>query len=180
MKSSSGRLRRAKCTSNITIPHSRHHRPKNMLLAKTRGRSLCITCFPATPQPTRRRSSWRPHGSLVAFEAGTSTAYALFDDPRAWELFIGAAVDVYQGMIVGQNSRDEDLDVNVCKQSNCPTCVQPVPTKLWSSPSARCRWSSPWSTSAPDELVEVTPKHLRLRKRLLNPEDRRKAKKSAK
>ena len=56
-----------------------------------------------------------PHGSLVAYEDGTSNAYGLYMIQERGSLFIGPSVDVYQGMVVGQNSRDEDLDVNICK-----------------------------------------------------------------
>jgi GTP-binding protein len=122
-----------------------------------------------------------PHGSLVAFELGTSTAYALFMTQERGELFIGPSVDVYQGMIVGENNREEDLDVNVCKQKHLTNMrASGSDEALVLTPPREMTLEFALEYIGQDELVEVTPKSLRLRKRLLNPEDRRKARKSNK
>ncbi len=97
------------------------------------------------------------------------------------ELFIGASVEVYQGMVVGQNSRDEDLDVNVCKQKQLSNMrAAGTDEALVLTPPREMSLEFAMEYIGQDELVEVTPKYLRLRKRMLNPDDRRKAKKSAK
>lgn len=84
-------------------------------------------------------------------------------------------------MVVGQNSRDEDLDVNVCKQKQLTNMrAAGSDEALVLTPPREMTLEFAMEYIGPDELVEVTPKSLRLRKRLLNPEDRRKAKKSAK
>ena len=154
---------------------------KNILLAKTRGTVIIHHVFSDYAPADEKTLLVAPHGSLVAFEAGTSTAYALFMTQERGELFIGASVDVYQGMVVGQNSRDEDLDVNVCKQKQLSNMrAAGTDEALVLTPPREMSLEFAMEYIGQDELVEVTPKHLRLRKRLLNPDDRRKAKKSSK
>lgn len=154
---------------------------KNILLAKTRGTVILHHVFSGYAPADEKALLVAPHGSLVAFEAGTSTAYALFMTQERGELFIGPGVEVYQGMVVGQNSRDEDLDVNVCKQKQLTNMrAAGSDEALVLTPPREMTLEFAMEYIGPDELVEVTPKSLRLRKRLLNPEDRRKAKKSAK
>ena len=122
-----------------------------------------------------------PHGSLVAFEQGTSTAYALFMAQERGELFIGPSVEVYQGMVVGQNSRDEDLDVNVCKQKHLTNMrASGTDEAVVLTPPQEMTLEFALEYIGQDELVEVTPHNLRLRKRLLNPDERRKARKANK
>ena len=122
-----------------------------------------------------------PHGSLVAFEQGTSTAYALFMAQERGELFIGPSVEVYQGMVVGQNSRDEDLDVNVCKQKHLTNMrASGTDEAVVLTPPQEMTLKFALEYIGQDELVEVTPDNLRLRKRLLNPDERRKARKANK
>ncbi len=154
---------------------------KNILLAKTRGTVILHHVFSGYAAADEKALLVAPHGSLVAFEAGTSTAYALFMTQERGELFIGPGVDVYQGMVVGQNSRDEDLDVNVCKQKQL-TNIRAAGSDeaLVLTPPREMTLEFAMEYIGPDELVEVTPKSLRLRKRMLHPEDRRKAKKAAK
>jgi GTP-binding protein len=90
-------------------------------------------------------------------------------------------VDVYRGMVVGENSRDEDLDVNVCKEKHLSNMrASGSDEALVLTPPREMTLEFALEYIRGDELVEVTPKNLRLRKRLLNPEDRRKAKKSVK
>jgi GTP-binding protein len=154
---------------------------KNILLAKTRGTIIMHHVFSGYAPADEKALLVAPHGSLVAFEAGTSTAYALFMTQERGELFIGASVEVYQGMVVGQNSRDEDLDVNVCKQKQLSNMrAAGTDEALVLTPPREMSLEFAMEYIGQDELVEVTPKYLRLRKRMLNPEDRRKAKKSAK
>ncbi|MBX3237040.1 MAG: translational GTPase TypA [Nitrospiraceae bacterium] len=154
---------------------------KNILLAKTRGTVILHHVFSGYAAADEKALLVAPHGSLVAFEAGTSTAYALFMTQERGELFIGPGVEVYQGMVVGQNSRDEDLDVNVCKQKQLTNMrAAGSDEALVLTPPREMTLEFAMEYIGQDELVEVTPKNLRLRKRMLNPEDRRKAKKSGK
>jgi len=87
-------------------------------------------------------------------------------------------VDVYRGMVVGENSRDEDLDVNVCKAKHLTNMrASGSDEALTLTPPRQVTLESALEYIEPDELVEVTPTNLRIRKRLLNPEERRKARK---
>jgi GTP-binding protein len=154
---------------------------KNVLMAKTRGTAILHHVFAGYETADEKALVVAPHGSLVAFEQGTSTAYALFMTQERGELFIGPSVDVYQGMIVGENNREEDLDVNVCKQKHLTNMrASGSDEALVLTPPREMTLEFALEYIGQDELVEVTPKSLRLRKRLLNPEDRRKARKSNK
>jgi GTP-binding protein len=115
---------------------------------------------------------------LVAYEDGTSNAYALFQIQERGSLFLGPGVEVYQGMVVGQNSRGEDLDVNVCKTKHLTNMrASGSDEALILTPPKPVTLEFALEYIGPDELIEVTPKSIRIRKRLLNPEDRRKARK---
>ena len=96
-------------------------------------------------------------------------------------MFIGPGVEVYRGMVVGQNSRDEDLDVNVCKEKHLSNMrASGSDEALVLTPPREMTLEFALEYIGDDELVEVTPQNLRLRKRLLNPDDRRKARKAGK
>ena len=154
---------------------------KNVLLAKTRGTLIMHHVFKAYEPADSRDLIVAPHGSLVAFEDGTSTGYAIFMTQERGAMFIGPGVEVYRGMVVGQNSRDEDLDVNVCKEKHLTNMrASGSDEALVLTPPREMSLEFALEYIGPDELVEVTPKNLRLRKRLLNPDDRRKARKAAK
>jgi GTP-binding protein len=154
---------------------------KNVLMAKTRGTAILHHVFAGYETADEKALVVAPHGSLVAFEQGTSTAYALFMTQERGELFIGPSVEVYQGMIVGENNREEDLDVNVCKQKHLTNMrASGSDEALVLTPPREMTLEFALEYIGQDELAEVTPKSLRLRKRLLNPEDRRKARKNSK
>jgi GTP-binding protein len=154
---------------------------KNVLLAKTRGTVIMHHVFKGYEPMDDRTPVVAPHGSLVAFEDGVSTAYALFMTQERGTLFIGPGVEVYQGMVVGQNSRDEDLDVNVCKIKHLTNMrASGSDDALILTPPKQMTLEFALEYIGPDELVEVTPTSLRIRKHLLNPEDRRKARKDRK
>ncbi|MGE5629286.1 MAG: translational GTPase TypA [Solirubrobacterales bacterium] len=118
----------------------------------------------------------RSRGSLVVFETGVSITYGLFNAQERGTLFIDAGVDVYEGMIAGECSRAEDIEVNVCKRkhltntrsSGSDDALKLVPVRQMSL--EQCL-----EFIASDELVEITPKTVRMRKRILNSEMRRKA-----
>lgn len=151
---------------------------KNVLLAKTRGTVIMHHVFQEYRPVDEKFTVAAPHGSLVAYEDGTSNAYGLYMIQERGSLFIGPGVDVYQGMVVGQNSRDEDLDVNVCKAKHLTNMrASGSDEALVLTPPRQITLEYALEYIGSDELVEVTPTGLRIRKRLLNPEDRRKARK---
>jgi GTP-binding protein len=154
---------------------------KNMLLVKTRGTIIMHHVFKAYEPAEERDLIVTPHGSLVAYEDGSSTGYAIFMTQERGDMFIGPGVEVYRGMVVGENSRDEDLDVNVCKEKHLSNMrASGSDEALALTPPQEMTLEFALEYIGPDELVEVTPQNLRLRKRLLNPDDRRKARKAGK
>ncbi len=154
---------------------------KNLFLARTRGTVIMNHVFSGYRPVQDTAPAIAPHGSLVAHEAGTSNAYGLFNIQDRGSLFIGPGVEVYQGMVVGQNSRDEDLDINVCKAKHLTNMrASGADEALALTPPRQVTLEFALEYIGPDELVELTPNHLRIRKRMLHPEDRRKARKSGK
>jgi GTP-binding protein len=151
---------------------------KNVLLAKTRGTVIMHHVFHRYEPVDPRLVTTAAHGSLVAFEDGTSNAYGLYMIQERGTLFIGPSVDVYRGMVVGQNSRDEDLDVNICKAKQLSNMrASGSDEALVLTPPRQITLEYALEYIGTDELVEITPSCIRIRKRLLNPEDRRKARK---
>jgi len=125
-------------------------------------------------QPMMGEISTRALGSLVASESGMTTTFGLFGAQERGQLFIGAGIEVYEGMIIGQHIRERDLEVNCCKKKHL--------TNMRSSGADdSLRLETPRNLSlddaveylGDDELLEVTPKNYRLRKRLLNQEERK-------
>ena len=119
----------------------------------------------------------RTSGVLVADRQGTSNAYGLFNLQERSELFIGAGEEVYEGMIVGENSRSGDMDVNPTKEkklTNIRTHAHDEALRL--TPPRPLTLESAIEFIAVDELVEVTPHSIRLRKRSLSQHDRRREK----
>jgi GTP-binding protein len=151
---------------------------RSELLTDTRGTIVMNSLFDGYTE-------WQgeiPHrltGALVADRAGTTTAYALWNLQERGELFVGPGVDVYEGMLIGENSRDNDLDVNAVKEkkltnmrsSTADEAIRLVPFRPLNLEQAI-------EFIADDEFVEVTPKSLRLRKKILQ-SNRRPRKNSA-
>jgi GTP-binding protein len=118
----------------------------------------------------------RTRGSLIAFESGDSIAYGLFNAQERGTLFIGPGVSVYEGMVVGENARSEDMEVNVCKKkhvSNMRAAGSDETLKL-TTPTV-LSLEQALDFIAADELVEITPKNIRIRKNILDSETRAKA-----
>jgi len=118
----------------------------------------------------------RNRGSLVVFESGESIGYGLFNAQERGRLFIGPGVPVYQGMVCGECSRNEDIEVNVCKKkhlSNTRSSGSDDALKLIPVPNMSLEQCIEFIAS--DELVEVTPKTIRLRKKILDPTLRKRA-----
>ena len=141
-------------------------------LTDTKGEGTMASMFKCY-EPFKGEVVARVRGTIVAFETGKSVTYGLYNAQEKGDLFIGAGVDVYEGMIVGLNSRGEDLAVNVCKEKHLTN------TRSSGADDAR-RLVPPIQMSLEkaiefiqdDELVEVTPKSIRLRKKILNNKER--------
>lgn len=118
----------------------------------------------------------RQRGSIIAHEQGESTAYGLFNAQERGRLFIGAGVNVYEGMIVGENARQEDMVVNVCRKKQLTnTRASGSDEALRLTPATILSLEQSLEFIADDELVEVTPRSIRLRKALLGKDERVKA-----
>lgn len=111
----------------------------------------------------------RSRGSLVAFEDGETTGYGLYNAQERGELFVGPGVHVYEGMVVGETAKSEDIEVNICKKkhvSNMRSSGSDDALRL--TPHKEMSLEECLEFIAADELVEITPKSIRLRKRILN------------
>ena len=118
----------------------------------------------------------RVRGTIIAFENGKSVTYGLYNAQDKGELFIGPGVDVYEGMIVGLNSRGEDLAINVCKEKHLTnTRASGSDEALRLVPPIQMSLEKAIEFIQDDELVEVTPKSIRLRKKILDSKERERA-----
>jgi GTP-binding protein len=144
----------------FTIPSRGLIGLRGQLLTDTRGTAQLHTLFEGWTEYT---------GALVADRAGHTTAFALWNLQERGELFVGPGEEVYEGMIVGENSRDADMDVNITKEkkqtnmraSSADEAIRLIPHRQLSLEQAI-------EFIADDELVEVTPKSIRLRKKILD------------
>ncbi len=147
---------------------------RGQLLTDTRGTAL-LHQIGEGYGPWAGEVTHRTNGVLVADRLGTSNAYALFNLQERAELFVGAGEDVYEGMIVGENSRSGDMDVNATKEkklTNIRTHAHDEALRL--TPPRPLTLETAIEFIGADELVEVTPGAIRLRKRLLSKQDREK------
>ena len=138
-------------------------------LCATRGTAI-MSSLPHGYKPVSGRYHPERNGALIAFEAGTSTAYALDAAQARGTLFIPPGVPVYQGMIVGLSNKKEDLDINICREkqlTNMRTHASDGAIQL--TPYTQYSLEQCIDFLLDDELLEVTPKSLRLRKRQLDP-----------
>lgn len=144
-------------------------------MTDTKGNGIINTIFDGY-EPYKGDISYRHLGSLIAFETGESVTYGLFIAQDRGTLFIGPGEKVYSGMIVGESSRPEDIEINVCKKkhltntrtSSSDEALTLVPPKILSLEQAL-------DFIETDELLEVTPENLRIRKRILDPLQRKRA-----
>ena len=144
-------------------------------MTDTKGNGIMNTIFDGYA-PYKGDISYRKQGSLIAFESGEAVTYGLFNAQERGALFIGPGTKVYSGMIIGESSRGEDIEVNVCKTKHLTN------TRTSSSDEA-LRLVPPRQMSLEqciefidtDELLEVTPTSLRIRKRILDPTLRKRA-----
>ena len=141
---------------------------RNEFLTATKGEGIMASVFDSYV-PYKGEVERRNTGSLISYETGVASSYGLFNAQQRGTLLIGAGVDVYEGMIVGINPKNEDMPVNVCKKkqltntraSGSDDALRLVPPKQMSL--EQCL-----EFLGDDELLEVTPQHLRLRKRILS------------
>ena len=141
-------------------------------LTDTKGEGTMNSIFD-NYEPYKGEIQARTRGVLVAFEPGISITYGLYNAQERGELLIGAGVEVYEGMIVGINSRNEDISINVCKEKHLTnTRASGSDDALRLVPPVQMSLEKAIEFIAEDELVEITPKNIRLRKKILNNKDR--------
>ena len=140
---------------------------KSALLKKTRGTAIVHHVFDAYEPIVVDLPPPEPHGSLVATEDGISTGYAILNAQERGEMFIGPGVAVYEGMVVGQANRDQDVELNISKQKKL-TNVRSKGEETTDSVTTPRELTLELALEyiGPDELLEVTPKSLRIRKRI--------------
>ncbi len=147
-------------------------------LTDTKGTGTMNSTFEGY-EPYKGEIQARTRGVLVAFEQGTSITYGLYNAQERGELLIGPGVDVYEGMIVGINSRNEDIAINVCKEKHLTnTRASGSDDALRLVPPLQMSLEKAIEFIAEDELVEVTPKNIRLRKKILDSKARERAARS--
>lgn len=148
---------------------------RNLLLTSTKG-TVIMNSLPHGYEPLGGKLQSTRNGVLIAFETGVTTPYALASAESRGELFVGPVVNVYAGQIVGLNTRQEDMEINVCKAKHL--------TNMRSKSSDGAVQLTPFVDLSleqsidfieDDELLEVTPKSLRLRKKYLDPNERKRA-----
>ena len=141
-------------------------------LTDTKGVGTMNSIFDSY-EPFKGDIQSRTRGVLVAWEQGTSVTYGLYNAQERGELLIGAGVDVYEGMIVGINSRNEDIAINVCKEKHLTnTRASGSDDALRLVPPLQMSLEKAIEFIAEDELVEITPKNIRLRKKTLDTKTR--------
>lgn len=149
-------------------------------LTDTKGNGILNTSFDGYG-PFKGELNYRKQGSLIAYEAGESITYGLFNAQERGSLFIGAGVKVYSGMVIGQSAKAEDVELNVCK-------TKKLTNTRSSGNDESLRLTSPKDMSLEqcldfidtDELLEVTPSSLRIRKKILDPTMRKRSSMSRK
>ena len=148
---------------------------RSEFLTATHGEGIMNSIFDGY-QPYRGEVIMRFTGSLVASEAGETTRYGLFNTQERGNLFVGPQTPVYEGMIVGENPKNDDIAVNPCKRKQL-TAIRSAGAdeKLLLTPPVIFTLEEAIEFITDDELIEVTPKSIRLRKKILNTEERMKA-----
>lgn len=144
-------------------------------MTDTKGNGILNTIFDGYG-PYKGDIQYRKQGSLIAFEAGEAITYGLYNAQERGTLFIGPGEKVYSGMVVGQNGKGEDIELNVCKKkqltntrsSSADEALRLTPPRILSLEQALDFIDT-------DELLEVTPGHLRIRKKILDPTLRKRA-----
>lgn len=152
---------------------------RNRLLIKTKGTILLNTYFLGY-FPKGEKMGYSRNGALVAVKSGVSLSYGLANAQERGTLFVGPGEDVYEGMVVGTSTREDDIEVNVCKakkQSNVRSETADIAIQL--TPPMKMDLEEALDFIAEDEFLEVTPKNIRIRKKILSEVQRRVANRRA-
>ena len=144
-------------------------------MTDTKGNGIMNSVFDGYG-PYKGDIQYRKQGSLIAFEAGDAITYGLYNAQERGTLFIGPGEKVYAGMVIGQNGKGEDIELNVCKakhltntrSSSADEALRLTPPRILSLEQAL-------EFIDTDELLEITPKSLRIRKKILDPTLRKRA-----
>ena len=144
-------------------------------MTDTKGNGIMNTAFEGYG-PYKGDINYRVSGSLISFETGESVTYGLFNAQDRGTLFIGPGERVYSGMVIGENPKADDIELNVCKtkhltntrSSNADEALKLIPPRILSLEQALDYINT-------DELLEITPKSLRLRKKILDSRLRKRA-----
>ena len=148
---------------------------RSQLLTDTRGTIVMNSLFDGYIE-WQGEIPHRPTGALIADRDGVSTAYALWNLQERGELFVGPGVDVYEGMVIGENAKDNDLDVNVVREKKLTNMrASTADEAIRLVPFRQLNLEQAIEFIADDEFVEVTPKSLRLRKKVLQSNKRKKS-----
>ena len=148
---------------------------RSQFLTDTNGNGIMNHVFNSY-EPYKGDIEQRSTGSIIVHETGESTGYGLFNTQSRGRLFIGPGVPVYEGMIVGENPKNDDIVCNVCKKKQMTnTRASGSDDALRLVPPSKLSLEQSLEFIKDDELVEITPNNIRLRKRILNKEERMKA-----
>ena len=144
-------------------------------LTDTKGNGIINTSFNGYA-PYKGDISYRKQGSLIAFEAGEAVTYGLFSAQERGTLFIGPGEKVYSGMVIGQSGKTEDIELNVCKKKHLTnTRSSSADEALTLTPKKEMSLEQALDFIDADELLEITPTSLRIRKKILDPTLRKRA-----
>ena len=144
-------------------------------MTDTKGNGIINTIFNGYDK-YRGEIQYRKQGSLIAFEAGEAITYGLFNAQERGTLFIGPGEKVYSGMVIGQNGKAEDIELNVCKKKQLTnTRASGSDDALKLTPPRVLSLEQCLEFIDNDELLEITPEHLRIRKKILDPLMRKRA-----
>ncbi|MDD7769329.1 translational GTPase TypA [Suipraeoptans intestinalis] len=147
-------------------------------LTDTRGNGIMNTAFEGYV-PFKGDIQYRKQGSLIAFETGEAVTYGLYNAQERGQLFISPSQKVYSGMVVGQNAKNDDIEVNVCKTKHLTnTRSSGADDALHLTPPRLLSLEEALDFIDTDELLEITPKTLRIRKKILDPKLRKRGNKS--
>lgn len=151
---------------------------RDEFMTDTKGNGIINTIFDGYA-PYKGDIQYRKQGSIIAFENGESTTYGLYNAQERGKLFIGAGVKVYSGMIIGQNAKSEDIEINVCKRKQLTnTRASGADDALKLSPPRILTLEQALDFIETDELLEVTPSNIRIRKKILDPTKRMRSKRN--
>jgi len=149
---------------------------KNLLLTRTRGTVVMNNLFDSYKPAHEIDAHANDHGSLISSETGVSNAYGLNNAQERGIMFIGPAVDVYEGMVVGQNALTEDIELNVCKTKKLTNMRSSgADDAIILTPPRPLELDLAMEFIGPDELMEVTPLSIRIRKKILDATMRKRA-----